>query len=81
MDNIPASSLILFFPSQLCRSLCAIGKGCKRLKSLSLNICQILSDLGLDSIAVGCAELMCLEVLQGDGIGIGGLKSIAKACT
>ncbi|KAJ0562507.1 putative leucine-rich repeat domain superfamily [Helianthus annuus] len=47
------------------RSLCAIGKGCKNLKSLLLlSDCYFLSDKGLEAVAAGCSELTRLGLPQ-----------------
>ncbi|XP_022858089.1 F-box/LRR-repeat protein 4-like [Olea europaea var. sylvestris] len=57
LQAVGSFSLLLEFLS-LChcakltdRSLCAIGKGYKKLKKLSLEYCLLLHDMGLDSVA------------------------------
>lgn len=62
------------------RGLCAIGNGCKKLKSLTLSDCYFLSDKALESIAIGCKELTHLEVNGCHNIGTSGLESIGKSC-
>ncbi|GKB20550.1 ALP1-like protein [Tanacetum coccineum] len=59
-------------------SLCAIGKGCKNLKSLS--DCYFLSDMGLEAVAAGFSEPAHLEVNGWHNIGTYGLESIERSC-
>ncbi|GJZ42054.1 F-box/LRR-repeat protein 4-like protein [Tanacetum coccineum] len=59
-------------------SLCAIGKGCKNLKSLS--DCYFLSDMGLEAVAASFSELAHLEVNGWHNIGTYGLESIERSC-
>lgn len=63
------------------RSLRAIGKGCKKLKNLTISDCYFLSDKGLEAVAVGCTELTHLEVNGCHNIGTLGLESIGRSCT
>lgn len=64
----------------ICRSLSAIGKGCKKLKSLMLSDCYFLSDKGLEAVAAGCSELARLEVNGCHNISTFGLESIGRSC-
>lgn len=77
----PDLYLYAYLHAYFFRSLCAIGKGCKRLKSLTLNDCTFLSDKGLEAVAVGCTGLTHLEVNGCHNIGTYGLESIARSCT
>ncbi|GJS79563.1 F-box/LRR-repeat protein 4-like protein [Tanacetum coccineum] len=70
---------VLYSNSQsIYRSLCAIGKGCKNLKSLS--DCYFLSDMGLEAVAASFSELAHLEVNGWHNIGTYGLESIERSC-
>lgn len=72
------SSLNMF--ANFHRSLYAIGKGCKKLKNLTLSDCYFLSDKGLEAVAAGCTELSHLEVNGCHNIGTFGLETIGRAC-
>lgn len=82
---MPVLELISFCPSlnvfpNFCRSLYAIGKGCKKLKNLTLSDCYFLSDKGLEAVAAGCTELSHLEVNGCHNIGTFGLETIGRSC-
>ena len=62
------------------RSLSAIGKGCKKLRNLTLSDCYLLSDKGLEAIATGCSELTHLEINGCHNIGTTGLEFVGKTC-
>ncbi|KAK6254626.1 hypothetical protein SCA6_015931 [Theobroma cacao] len=62
------------------QGLRAVGKGCKKLKNLTLSDCYFLSDKGLEAIATGCTELTHLEVNGCHNIGTIGLESVGKYC-
>lgn len=62
------------------RGLRSIGKGCKKLKNLTLSDCNFLGDTGLEAIASGCTELTHLEVNGCHNIGTIGLESVGKSC-
>lgn len=65
----------------VCRSLYAIGKGCRRLKNLTLSDCYFLSDKGLEAVAAGCSELTHLEVNGCHNISTSGLELVGRSCT
>lgn len=71
----------LFFYVHVSRSLYAIGKGCRRLKNLTLSDCYFLSDKGLEAVAAGCSELTHLEVNGCHNIGTSGLEFVGRSCT
>lgn len=72
---------IVEYNFDLCfRGLRAVGKGCKKLKNLTLSDCYFLSDKGLEAIATGCTELTHLEVNGCHNIGTIGLESVGKYC-
>jgi F-box/leucine-rich repeat protein 2/20 len=73
-------SLLIFFYESHFRGLRAIGNGCKKLKSLTLSDCYLLSDKGLEAIASGCKELTHLEVNGCHNIGTMGVESVGKSC-
>lgn len=58
----------------------AIGKGCKKLKNLTLSDCYFVSCKGLEAIARGCKELTRLEINGCHNIGTLGLEAIGRSC-
>lgn len=73
-------ALLIFTVHILCRSLCAVGNGCKKLTNLTLSDCYFLSDKSLEAIAQGCTGLTHLEVNGCHNIGTSGLASIGRSC-
>ena len=61
------------------RSLIAIGKNCKKLKSISLEECHRISDNGIGAIANNCNKLVKIN-LKHTGINNKGVISIANKC-
>lgn len=62
------------------RGLIYVGRGCKKLKNLSLNECALLTDEALGTVAARCKGLTRVEVNGCHKIGTTGVQSVGKSC-